>query len=259
MVTNRNPGVGRWYGRLFSGPTDGRTAGAERPERLRIALPSRHEGFDFHADFRIAWRWQVGPPAAANPLFALHEHLRELASKITSEHALTHHAEVQDLVRIELGCPQWVTQQIVLARVDEFSLHADEAAVQRIAAHEAEWHHGRLRLRLLEEELREVDFLRQAILGEPGRARSWWLKRHPDDLRTISDDTFDEIAARVGPRVAASSRGSEIAAIVHELLRGLDPTQSGQLLALLERALRDLERHDLAIQLRPLTSEDAVG
>jgi hypothetical protein len=259
MVTNSNAGARPWYGRLFQSPLDGRQQADETPDRLRMALPSGHDGFDFHADFRFAWRWQPGQPRTVNPLLALHEHLSSLGAEVSRDYALTHHAEVEDLIRLRLGCPQWVTHQIVLVRVDEFTLRADEVAAHRIAAHEAEWHHGQLRMRLLEEEVRELDFMRQAILGDSGRARSWWLKRHPEDLRTISDGTFDEIAARVTHGTAPPGPAGHVATIVHELLHGLDPSQTDRLLVLLERVLRELGRHDLAMDVRPFLAGDAAG
>jgi hypothetical protein len=241
-------------------PTTGQSASVtpdQGEEQLHIALPSRHQGICFRARFTVSWRRRFpelgGPGRTDAPLRSIHNHLYAMASKVSELQPITMHDEARDLIRVELAGSHLAGADVELFQVELSSLDVDEALRTRVAEYEAQRVGGPLSIQALREEMAEVDFIRRELLSDGGRARAWWFKKHPEDLATIRDGTFDEIAERLSPPGRREpGRSDAVAELIRESLDRLEPSGTGQLLTSLERVLREVGIHDLAYRLRAM-------
>ncbi|MDR7277031.1 hypothetical protein [Catenuloplanes atrovinosus] len=214
-----------------------------RSEHFTAALNSKMAGAYFDTHFEIDW---YGPPD-------LRWRLRNTFYVEANRHAAGYLVTDAGRLEIELNVlagERWRHQLpsgVRLAR-SRMTVYASDAARQ--AAEEV----NALRRRaVVEQQERAVEqerlsYLRQAILSRPEVARSYWFQHHPDALKDLAGDHFEEIAAKLADVTTTATEPSSvaIARLLDDFIAKLGEERIDYLLGQLRMMFVAWDREDLA-------------
>lgn len=176
--------------------------------------------------------------------------LDALASGITSQCAPAHVQTAQE--ELALATARWTEveghpQLRIKARV-ALSLGPEDRA--RTQAYDDALRAERLRHAIDRERLAYI----QAVLGEPGMARTWWLDRHKGELIQLSWNEFNEkVLPAVGSADDAQSKAMRMAHVIAGVIGrlGEEPGREKQFTATARIVLEQMGWEDLAEEVPP--------
>ncbi|GIE81701.1 hypothetical protein Aph02nite_76510 [Actinoplanes philippinensis] len=220
---------------------------AQFEDRPVIDLASSIEGSYLRAACLIRW---VGPyeTEAADRLKlrdVVISHARQEAGRYSAAHLET----ATTAINASLSRVAWPRDTNARDVTAGLRLSADPAV--RDAAAEWEKLQTRLRVERLQArlEIERLRHLRDDIFAKPEVARTYWLDKHPTGLEEVLDDRFDRIAEKLASGPGPSTLA--VANVIREFLAGLGPEHKAVMMELLQKALADFGRADLAHRLPP--------
>ncbi|WFE65061.1 hypothetical protein [Micromonospora sp. WMMD714] len=239
---------------LWRGISRDWTSGSEKPppmptpsDTFEATLPSALPGANFQAEVTVEWRGRE-PEAEAKIRAFVWDHLARWAAA----RRVTVASHLADLINArgvtETPVPQTC---LVLTRLHvRIAVPAESLAVT--TAWEVAERRATLEKQRRTDELHQLRWLRDEIFARPDMARMYWHLHHPADLRSMTDATFDQIAAQLGGDervVSPQAEEDPISVLIGKFLAGLGADERRHLIGQLDRVFRSFDRTDLAGQL----------
>lgn len=219
---------GLWRNRLPGRWTQ--SASSTQPARFDAELRSCHRHIAFDATFEFWWR--TDDEAGYWPK---RQTVTDWADEVSSRYCVTQagNAEVEINTQNPIGA-------LVKLTVSPEARAAAEA-IQEVDRQ------ADLTSRKRQVELEQVRYLRENIYSRPNVARSYWLYHHPDQINTMLDINFEEIAEKFTD--VEESRSLAIARLLGDFLAKIEDVDRRHLIGQLGQVFSSYNRPDLATRL----------